>query len=332
MISAAVPSTRKPSRLSHILTVRRPFASRDADAVSVKSAALSEPHVDNYRLTRVGTNATASSMFSTASVYRVTLELSPKEISLLRYTWNRMLVEEPVEEEKKLLLPIPGSAWALLRDKPLPSVRLLPALLSASLTFCSQLYLNLLAMDPQLETAFPLLRHQAVSMAGVMLLAINLLENLPTLDEYLMELANRHLRILGIEPAQFELMGEALVQTFVERFGTRFTKELEILWIKFYLYLANSLLQFGMDPVLRLDGTRFNATNDVYLESVFTADSDAALLMNLRRMSQSTGATSVVLSVRPAALDVEKKLNLKPTEKKRKRTRLGRKKGDCVIT
>lgn len=351
MLTASTPLERKPSRLSHINTVKRLFLQRhDTDALLLKptlshQSVLSDsslPNHDNYRLTRIGTSDSACSQLSMQSKYRVTLDLSHKEISLLRYTWNRMLVEEPVEEETKLLLPFPGLAaintWAQIKDKPLPSVASTRQALLASSTFCLQIYLNLLAMDPTLELAFPSLRHQAVLMAGVMSFAINSLENLSHLDAYLGELGKRHSRIFGIEPAQFELMGEAVVQTFCERFGTRFTHDLETLWIKFYLYLANSLLQFGLDPVLRLEDRAYLR---MYPESVYTADLDSASMRNsARRLSQSTGATAAT-SIRPA-LDAEKKLNVaKPvpalvphaavTPEKKKRTRLGRKKGDCVI-
>lgn len=330
MLSTSSLLVRKPSNLG-FASVRNSFQKPDTtnihDLHSLKpvqshmldsSETLSRATMkgDNYRLTKVTTSDSLNSNFLSQTQFRVTLNLSNREISLLRYTWNRMLIEEPLYE-LLLLLPVlstmPGSMWAS-KDKPLPLPR---QSLGASLTFCTQLYLNLLNMDPGLEEAFPSLRHQAVSMAGVMLFAINSLENLVSLDDYLTELGKRHLRILGIEPFQFEMMGEALIQTFVERFGTRFTHELEILWIKFYLYLANSLIQFGLDPVLRLH-TQVYGRAGVYSESLFSADTES---VSTRRMSTSTAMTSLVS--KPVELV---KVSKQASKKKKK---FG--KSDCVV-
>lgn len=334
-------SSRKPARRSqsgHISSVRKALllrvdsvisASTEASlqsvptvesAVSAESAATVKP--DNYRLTRVGSNDSVNSVFSAVLQYRVTLDLNAKEISLLRYTWDKMLVEEPVEA--KLSLPIPGLLVSRI-EKPLPMpgsmASRLPQL--ALLMFCNQLYLNLLSMDPELEAAFPSLKHQAVSMASVLSLALNSLENLASLDDYLAGLGKRHLRILGIEAPQFELMGEALIQTFHERFGTRFTHELEVLWIKLYMYLANSLLQLGLDPVLKFN-LQVYVRAGVYNESIFTADTDVSSITS-RRMSDSTTATTVASSV-----GVKSAMGAPSMQKDKKKGKFG-KKGDCVI-
>ncbi|SGZ58995.1 CIC11C00000002639 [Sungouiella intermedia] len=337
MLAPSLPTVRKSSRLSHISSFRlhllRPEVpttfNNDVHSVSsVPSHALDNSDVtshatirdENYRLTKLNSQTSLGSDFSTQTQYRVQLELTAKEISLLRYTWNRMLAEETTYDQKPAY-PMPGSMWSSSKDKPLPTLSSRQSLGALS-TFCTQLYLNLLSMDPDLEKAFPSLKHQATSMAGVMLLAINSLDNLASLDDYLMELGKRHSRILGIEPAQFEMMGEALIQTFTQRFGTRFNNELEILWIKFYLYLANSIIQFGLDPVLRMDAEVYGR-NTLYTESVFSTNTDTTSLMDAsRRRSTSTAMTSVA-SVKPP-LDAPKQAS------GRKKKRFG-KKGDCVI-
>lgn len=130
----------------------------------------------------------------------------------------------------------------------------------ASSLFCRQLYFNLLSKDPTLEKMFPSIKHQAANMAGILSLTISQLENLSILDEYLAKLGKLHSRVLNIEEAHFKLMGEAFVQTFQERFGSKFTKELENLWIKLYLYIANTLLQTGIDPVLKLTRYELNGS------------------------------------------------------------------------
>lgn len=323
---------RHPPRITSLgrdpALARDPLLPRDLNASlrnissillhAARHAASEGPlHQENYHLTRVGTNESASSQFSRQSVYRISLDFSPLEIAQVQYTWNRMLVEE---EEPQL------------SDNERPAV---PGLMTrktavqALSTFCTQLYLNLLAMEPGLEKAFPLIRHQALSMGGVMSLAVASLDNLLSLDSYLEQLGKRHLRILGIEPPHFELMGEALIQSFVQRFGSKFTKELQVLWIKFYMYLANSIIQFGMDPVLRLDPWDPPLTAPLYLHplelaSVFSLEL-ALILDSARRGSHSTGFTEVLL-----VREVHQAPG-KPSLKSKKRLRLRKRGGDCVI-
>lgn len=220
---------------------------------------------DSYKLIRIESNKSINSNYSLQSQYKVNLNLNKKEIELIRYTWNIMLLDE----ENSVSGKIPG----LFKKNNASTI--------ASSLFCRQFYSNLLSMSPELEKLFPSIKHQAVAFAGVMSFAITQLENLSNLDDYLNKLGKRHSRILGIEPSQFELMGEALIETFHERFGYKFTRELEILWIKLYLYLSNSLLQFGIDPVLKF--------NKDYQDSRFSTDD----LLDLdKRSSISTGVTS----------------------------------------
>ncbi|CEP63191.1 uncharacterized protein LALA0_S07e04522g [Lachancea lanzarotensis] len=123
----------------------------------------------------------------------------------------------------------------------------------ASSIFCSQFYGNLMYMEPSIEQMFPSIRHQAVAFAGVLTMAVNNLDDLSTLEAYLSSLGKRHSRILAIEPFHFELMGMAFLKTIKERFGHHSTLELEETWSRLYSFLANSILQFGIDPVLKID-------------------------------------------------------------------------------
>lgn len=165
--------------------------------------------------------------------------------------------------------------------------------------FCRQFYGNLLAMSPGLEGYFPLIKHQAVAFAGVVSLAILQLDNLSSLDEYLTKLGKRHTRILNIEPEHFELMGEALIKTFIERFGIKFNHELEVLWIKLYMYLSNSILQYGQDPKLKLNKNDNTGSNPDHLFQTNQLDERSlldtlSLNAELTRSSTLTDAGSSV--------------------------------------
>lgn len=193
--------------------------------------------------------------------YRAQLNLSQHEIDMVRYTWNKMLMEDKSNRPNRMPGQFPDLGFTPTTETPNCS--------SVSLSlFCRQLYMNLLARDPELEKMFPSIKHQSISFAGVMTLIVSQLENLSVLQSYFISLAKKHSRVLGIEPPQFELMGEALIQTFKERFGNQFTLELEILWIKVFLFLANSLMQMGIDPVLKPELVEFQLPHQQQLHQL----------------------------------------------------------------
>lgn len=286
-----------------------------------------------YSLTKVDTQMTVDSHNMTVDQqYRVRLDLNPSDIELLRYTWNKMLLDEPLNEPKLMLPQLPGS-FTMEEEESLGRPHLRQTLLStvASSLFCRQLYANLLAMKPEIAGMFPSIHHQAVLFAGVISFAISQLERLEAIDQYLCNLGKRHLRILGIEPAMFEILGEALIDTFLERFGLRFTHELEVLWIQLYMYLANLLLQFGMDPQMRLgdNGTQV-MQNPVILKprTVLVAslmDTDSLMEVDSKRGSMMTQSTAplVVNEATKSVPVMDEPLGMRAKMKKRKR--------DCVI-
>lgn len=319
----------------------------------------------NYNLVRIETERSIDSHFSLQLQFRVSLMLSKREIELIRYSWHEMLMDEPVVTRKVKPTNIPGAFPMFGKtngsgnngtnsgnsggsgSSGTSGVTRTSASRVASSLFCRQLYANLLSMDPHLESLFPLIRHQAVAFSGVLSFAISQLENLSTLDDYLMSLGKRHSRILGIEPASFELMGEALVQTFHERFGNRFSHELEILWIKVYLYLANSILQFGIDPVLRLNddsNASVFSSNQVYQLLLYNTTSNSTSNYNAnnngsvetssvfesKRGSISTGVTSAHDSAM-GSVDAARKPSGPVAPKKSVRASIKKKKDNCVV-
>lgn len=123
----------------------------------------------------------------------------------------------------------------------------------SSFLFCIQFYNNLISMDPEIENMIPSIRHQASAFAGVITVAIGTLEDLSKMKESLLNLGHLHARILGIDSPYFKIMGEALIKTFQDWFGNSpesFPLELEEAWIKLYCFLANSIIQGGIDPVI----------------------------------------------------------------------------------
>lgn len=232
------PAEIKDRQEPRIAGANPTHSSPQQQAAKMDSGRRDSVSSSNYQLTRVDTNHSLNSLLAYQPIYRVSLNLSKREIALIRYAWNTTLLEEPLASIVPGLYPPDKTNTR----KGTSSV--------AGSRFCLQFYLNLLSLEPHLEDLFPSIKHQAVAFAGVLSLAIAQLENLSALDDYMMNLAKRHSRILNIESSHFELMGEALIQTFHERFPGKFTSELEELWVKVYLYLSNTLLQYGIDPHL----------------------------------------------------------------------------------
>ncbi|CAN3376090.1 hypothetical protein DIURU_001956 [Diutina rugosa] len=287
-----------------------------------------------YQLSRVSTTKTVdSARYQVDTQYRVKLQLSAKEIELLRYSWNKMLMDEPITERKSVFPQMPG-AFAMEEEKEVsrPQVRQTSSSTVASSLFCRQLYTNLLQMKPVYGKMFPSIHHQAVSFAGVISFALSQLERLDAIDQYLCNLGKRHSRILGIEPEMFETLGEALIDTFHERFGIRFTQELEVLWIQLYMYLANSILQFGMDPKLRLDDSPHAAPSveqssqvQQPAESIFSTE-ESVMDLDSKRGSVLTQSTAPSVAETPVPAKPVKESSLGSMKTKIRKTRR-----DCVI-
>lgn len=343
---------KRTTRLSSLSMMKQKLVVSDNMSVSSsvfkgdeESLASSNNGNDTYQLVRMSTGTSMDSNFTMESLYQVTLSLSKKEIELLRYTWNKMILEEPILE-KKSVLPIPGDYKLSTQKERMQSGKSGSSSIASSL-FCKQLYSNLLLAKPELEILFPSIKHQATAFAGVLSLTMSQLENLSILDDYLLKLGKTHARVLNIEAVNFELMGEALIQTFNERFGAKFTKEIEILWIKVYLFLANSILQAGLDPIMKFDETKSEyvyENQDLGSQSELSKSSTLSSMQEFnsvansdsnRRTSVQTNMTSAPSSfTMPAiknATSIRKPTPTAAAPKEEKRRLFKNKKKDCVI-
>ncbi|KAG5358934.1 putative globin-like protein [Yarrowia sp. C11] len=153
----------------------------------------------------------------------VIFNMTPHEIRLTQALWSE-LMNDPETLEKSAAY---GTPTAL---------------------FCEQFYTNLMAAHAEISSIFPSIKKQSVAVAGVFGLAIKSLNNIESLDEFLWSVGKRHNRMIGVEPIHYRWLGEAMVKTFADRFGDRFTLEVETAWIKIYSYLANKLLAADEEP------------------------------------------------------------------------------------
>lgn len=153
----------------------------------------------------------------------VIFNMTPHEIRLTQALWSE-LMNDPETLEKSAAYGTPTTL------------------------FCEQFYTNLMAAHAEISSIFPSIKKQSVAVAGVFGLAIKSLNNIESLDEFLWSVGKRHNRMIGVEPIHYRWLGEAMVKTFADRFGDRFTLEVETAWIKIYSYLANKLLAADEEP------------------------------------------------------------------------------------
>ncbi|KAH3671667.1 hypothetical protein OGAPHI_000372 [Ogataea philodendri] len=193
---------------------------------------------------------------------KIALTLSSEEIDLLRSSWSRVISSSSASPVATISHGTPTSSpQKSIRghvSKPSRTISIgsmMPTSSFASSLFCIQLYENLIARDPQIEKLIPSIRHQASAFAGVINVAMSTLEDLSRMNESLGSLGKLHSRILGIEPEYFQIMGEVLLKTFRDRFANDlahgFSIKTEEAWIKLYSFLANSIIQGGIDPIIQ---------------------------------------------------------------------------------
>lgn len=208
--------------------------------------------------------------------FKISLKLKPTEIELLRKSWAIVTSNESRASDLHALEPTRSRSSSVVNlrltttetntssQSNLQGPPSTPMATSTSPTanaiqsfstnlFTIQFYNNFIGMDPEVERLIPSIKHQASAFAGVISVAIGTLEDLSKMKESLLNLGHLHARILGIDSPYFKIMGEALIKTFQDWFGNSpvsFPLELEEAWIKLYCFLANSIIQGGIDPVI----------------------------------------------------------------------------------
>ncbi|SCU81656.1 LAME_0B08042g1_1 [Lachancea meyersii CBS 8951] len=206
------------------------------------------------------TNDFNSHAVSFGKRYKMSLTLKPREIELARLSWSILLDNECSNEKyetfinKSLKKRKNGASHPTQNPQFFRTEGSNTAIAGndtcSSFLFGTQFLANILELAPELHDAFPTLKHAASAVTGVLMAAVNNLEDLSVLDEYLCGLGKRHSRILGVYAEHFRIAGAGFVKTLRDRFGFDMTRELEDIWLRVYLYLSNTMLQFGIDPVI----------------------------------------------------------------------------------
>lgn len=253
------------------------------ESPSIISRTLTATSVNSHSTvnTTFETNWMPNSFVVSRKKYSISLKLKPNEISLLRKSWtivtsndsraaNENLLERSISRQSStsnLRLTVTTTNNSMGSNMTTGTTGTKPGSVVgnshggpgfntasfSSYLFCIQFYNNLIGMDPEIERLIPSIRHQASAFAGVIQVAIDTLEDLSKMKESLLNLGHLHARILGIDSPYFKTMGDALIKTFQDWFGNSpesFPLELEEAWIKLYCFLANSIIQGGIDPII----------------------------------------------------------------------------------
>lgn len=269
------------------------------------------------------TNWLPNSFVISKKKYHVSLKLGKEEISMLRKSWTIVTSTESRADDtddnslRRLNSRTSSvgtsntsnqsmSIISTTNSSTMAKPRQFNTADFSSYLFCIQFYNNLLSMIPDIERIIPNIKHQAAAFAGVIQVAIDTLEDLSKMKESLLNLGHLHARILGIDAPWFKTMGHALIKTFQDWFGNSpesFPLELEEAWIKLYCFLANSILQGGIDPAIEYNvigsGAKGNSEftesiNEEYDEEKLVVSGETEKNEHITRLTESFSSTSLV--------------------------------------
>lgn len=119
--------------------------------------------------------------------------------------------------------------------------------------FYPDLYVNLFELDPQLRSIFnnndSVISYHCDIFGDLFNFVIDNIDDASLIDEFLYQFVNENQRFSSMAGKYLEPMGNALIQTFRDELSGQFTSVLELVWIKVFVFVANSLLQYEEDIV-----------------------------------------------------------------------------------
>lgn len=216
---------------------------------------------------------------------RVLLKLTPNEIDLIRKSWSVNVLDEEEDDDQfisndnsksgdtqsinteKSSDIHSQSVGSITGDETRAKLRSPSDSMFASHQLWRQVYETLVALYPEMEPSLPTIRHQTVAFAGVMYMAVMNLEDLTRMDEFLFNLGRKHGRVFGIDGTYFKAMGNALIQTFENKYPLQFPPQISQLWERVYCYVVNVMISATVEiPVMVLNEEQMNIpfTNEKY--------------------------------------------------------------------
>lgn len=204
---------------------------------------------------------------------RVLLKLTPNEIDLIRKSWSVNVLDEEADEDDQISSSAnseSGDAQSISTkqssgsnsqsmssttgDESRAKLKSPSDSMFASHQLWRQAYETLIALYPEMEPSLPTIRHQTVAFAGVMYMVVMNLEDLTRMDEFLFNLGRKHGRVFGIGGRYFKAMGNALIQTFENKYPLQFPPHISQLWERVYCYIVNVMISATEEiPVMVLN-------------------------------------------------------------------------------
>ncbi|MGQ5523492.1 globin family protein [Chitinimonas sp. PSY-7] len=103
-------------------------------------------------------------------------------------------------------------------------------------------YKNLFAADPTLQSLFKgNIEEQGLKLMHMIGMAVGKLNNLEALVPILQALAKRHASY-GVQPAHYQTVGAALIQTLEQGLGKDFTPAVKEAWTEVYTTMAGVMI------------------------------------------------------------------------------------------
>ncbi|KAK9350131.1 globin-like protein [Lipomyces doorenjongii] len=106
----------------------------------------------------------------------------------------------------------------------------------------SILYAGLFSLHPELKELFHDINRQSASLGAVLGVAIGALGDIESITPALESLGKLHGRIPGVQPEHFDVVGNILIATFSDKFGEKWTPELQAPWVKVYAYVSGRIV------------------------------------------------------------------------------------------
>ncbi|KAI5954135.1 hypothetical protein CANMA_004974 [Candida margitis] len=117
--------------------------------------------------------------------------------------------------------------------------------------FFQRLYPNLFDQNRSLRQIFHndelVIREHSNIFADLFTFVVDNIEDGALLDEFLYQFVKENQRFAETAVKYLEPMGNALITSFKQVLNTHWTSVLELVWIKVYVFVANSILQFEDD-------------------------------------------------------------------------------------
>lgn len=103
-------------------------------------------------------------------------------------------------------------------------------------------YEILFSMDNKIQPLFKTdLRIQGIKLIDTLSFVIEHMQDIEKVIPVIKELGDRH-QDYGTKPAHYEIVLEAMIETFEKHFGDSFTHEMRMKWIKLYRFMSEIMM------------------------------------------------------------------------------------------